>query len=151
MGWVGNSYWSGQLQGSQSVGPFGCGPCVGVTLIPRTENGNTYSFHIGPYARTSIIPQALSANDELFSQGRQHRQIVGGDVAGLRANPRFSAYLNGGEGPEGAENLQRVIGQLNRLGINILGCIPRPGIAIDADGNISVIPSGTGNSGYYEP
>ena len=98
------------------VGTTGCGPCVGLFLIPPPDSGlPTYVFHFGPGAsiRWGLIEAgAVQYVPSQFS-------------VGLRALDNYTAVLFGGNNtPGGSGNLAAVIRVLEALGYSIKGYLP---------------------------
>ena len=105
---------STSLSDGQGVGPSGTGVCVGVIIVPKDGKGPVTSLHLSPGA------SATSALQQLGVIGRPNRRRP---PKGRPSKP-VNAYLCGGEGDVGSDNLGSVVDDLRGLGIPVSGYVP---------------------------
>jgi hypothetical protein len=102
----------GVVPPGEVVGPRGCGPCVGLLLIPKDKKKPVYFFH--------------------FSG--THRGNSGLDAAGAKDLKGYDAILNGGMGSGGL--LWNVRQAVEGRGGTITGYVPGSGVGVDDQGTI---------------
>jgi len=120
----GGFHWSGEVPPGALVGPHGCGPCVGVILIPPTRTGVFYVFHFGAQ------DDPAGTFDAVLGTALTRARLQG-----------YRAVLNGAQLGEGSDNevlrtLSSVRYGLDTRGVRILGYVPGPNADVDRDGNI---------------
>ena len=95
------------------VGPSGCGPCVGVILIPDDPTKPIIIIH--------FLAGVNSGSSGL-------------DAAGAKNLKGYKAVIIGGSGGGGL--LHNVIGEIKRRGGTIKGYVPGSGAGVDDKGNL---------------
>jgi len=147
--------WSGTIPTGHTVGPSGCGPCVGVVLIPSSPSDPTYVLH---FSAMEGISQGF--RDVGFEIPPQFPNITGKAIAGFWKNginlaafpkltgsvpPGYTAYVNGAEVPRGNDpainklrltTLASVLSYLKSNGITVAGYIPAASFQVGRNGTV---------------
>jgi hypothetical protein len=119
------------VQPGSVVGPTGCGPCVGLLLIPSPWDSSVpvFAYHFGPNANIrSGLRRSGAIEPVIFRHG----------VGYLRL-PGYEAVLCGGSNePDGSGrgNLRGVVQELKRLNYPIRAYLPTSAMFVDHMGNI---------------
>ncbi len=119
------------VQPGSVVGPTGCGPCVGLLLIPKPWNSSlpVFAYHFGPYANIrSGLRRSGAIEPVIFRHG-----------VGYLPLPGYEAVLSGGSNEtdgSGRGNLRGVIQELKRLNYPIRAYLPTVAMYVDHMGNI---------------
>jgi len=128
--------WYGHIPKGEFVGPEGCGPCVGLVLIPKKPGDPTFVFHYSMF-------------DQVFGSLEQAQFLQNG-----RPRPGYSAVLCGCDlndsGVEAAlHTLSDTVTMLKFQGIPIKCYVAGPGFAVDDRGTIYwTTPATLGLGGY---
>jgi hypothetical protein len=121
------------LEPGQVMSTYGCGPCVGVILVPPTPGMPTYGYH--------------------FSAGTDPEEMVS------NLPPGYIAILNGAEcnpeDPPGTEEAERTLSEvleaLEERGIKPEIYVPGPNAGVDHNGNVVwTTPRTTPTQGYND-
>jgi hypothetical protein len=110
------------------MGPNGCGPCVGVILIPPNRSLPTYAYHFG----SLDLPLATFIRD--FGTRTQRRGNLTGYravICGARSSDISSIAQTSGKT---LRDVVYGIGEI--LGLRITGYVPGPGAGVDRNGRV---------------
>lgn len=135
-------WWAGKVPDGWLAGPYGCGPCVGVILVPeKPGEGNTYVLHYsgGEYVtegmrRCGFLTQEKVKVDKEFGGSftvtfniapKGYKAIV----CGCEASPSDKGVDN-----ERLRTLQTVCGTLRSHGVKIECYVPAPNVGVDKNG-----------------
>ena len=125
----GDRYWSGVVPPAAFIGPSGCGPCVGVALLPPEKGMKTYVFHF-----------SFSANiDWGFTKSGFKTDPWGTGAQAVRQG--YKAVLCGAEwNSDATQNegrlhlLKEVRSWLGVHSVPVAAYVPATGFAVDENG-----------------
>lgn len=135
--------WSGVIPDGIYIGPDGCGPCVGLVLVPSKPGMPTYVLH---FTATQDVPNCLKTVGFLEKEVVMVDKEFGpGKIRFEFHVPRkgYKAIICGAEqvsdkegDSERLHTLEDVTKWLRRQGVPIDGYVPAPGFCIDKNGKV---------------
>jgi len=138
----GGQGWFGTIPDGWAVGPSGCGPCVGVALIPNNPKMETYVLH---FTGKNSMKASFRSVQFLDAKEIQVTESLGPVTYHLEAGPKkgYKAVLCGAEKQVGEEaekerlhTLEDVVNWLTKNNIPIKAYVQGPGFAVDKDGTV---------------
>jgi hypothetical protein len=138
----GDEFWSGEVPEGWLSGPRGCGPCVGVALVPD-KPGKIYVLH---YSASGNVHEGLIKCGFLSEKRVKVDNEFGRSftVSFMVAPKCYKAILCGSEHPKNdteADNvrlrtLREVCNTLTNKGVKIECYVPAPAFGVGKDGKI---------------
>lgn len=137
------TWWAGNVPDGWLVGPFGCGPCVGVILVPeKPGSGKIYVLHFsgGEYVNEGLKTCGFitvmpgkgvyggggGAYWPAMDVGRKGYKAI---ICGCESNPSDK-----GVDKERLRTLRTVCGALGSYGVKIECYVPAPNVGVDKNG-----------------
>jgi hypothetical protein len=126
--------WSGEVPKGWSVGPSGCGPCVGLVLVPLKPGMKYYVCHFSPKAEIekschevgflTIVPRFA----KFWPVDEGYKAILCGSEYG-KDSPKVDEEAR-------KHCLSEVVNCLRRYKVPISQYIPAPGFVVDQNGKV---------------
>ncbi len=143
---TGDMGWSGIIPKGAYVGPDGCGPCVGIALLPPKSGGHIYVMHFSSGANVSKGFEEvgfISWTTRIYPTPKGSAVSITKNVpAGYEAvicgalKPRVEEYDFAGSNATRLHTLEDVVLCCRRNGVAIRSFIPSSGFAVDANGQV---------------
>jgi hypothetical protein len=137
---TGDQGWAGVVPKGAYIGPDGCGPCVGVVLVPPKPGMKTYILHLSARANVRASFETVGFVQRVTVPSNKvmvdHRVIPNGYkayIAGAcQPNPTNLHFKE--DNAARLHTLEDVVLFCRRHGIEIKMFVPAPGFAVDEHG-----------------